>query len=82
MLLADYTDKSHIAAVRRPTFLSRLIITSRSTRKTGFDPRQVCVGFVVDAVRMENILFQVLQLLPISKFPPMLHTYVAFICQT
>jgi hypothetical protein len=40
---------------------------------TGFVPRSVHVGFVVDKVALVQVFPRVLQLSPVSFIPPVLH---------
>jgi len=49
---------------------SRLI----SLRRPEFNPRQVCMGFMVDKLTVWQVSLQVLRVFPVTVFPLLLHT--------
>jgi len=50
-----------------------------SLPKLYFDPRPICVGFVVDILWMGQAVLRALRITPRSTFPPLLHTAVLFV---
>jgi hypothetical protein len=51
----------------------RRLIAGLPTRKPGFDPGSVHVGFVVDKVALGQVFPRILRVSPVSFIPPVLH---------
>jgi hypothetical protein len=51
----------------------RRLVAGLSTRRPGFDPGLVHVGFMVDQVVLEQVLPRALWFTPVNFIPPVLH---------
>jgi hypothetical protein len=50
-----------------------------SSPKPDFDPRPICVGFVMDILRMGQAVLRSHRIAPLRTFLPLLHTVVPFV---
>jgi hypothetical protein len=48
-------------------------------RRSDFDTRPVCVGFMVDRFALGSVHLRIIRFSPVSVNPPMLHTCISFI---
>jgi hypothetical protein len=51
----------------------RRLVAGLSSRRPGFDPGSVHVGFVLDKVALEQVFTRVLRFSPVNFIPPVLH---------
>jgi hypothetical protein len=51
----------------------RRLVAGLSSRRPGFDPGSVHVGFMVDSVALGHVFPRVLRFSPVSFIPPVLH---------